>query len=64
MQIAKVFVPEGVLTPEQRREIARGIHEVILTVERRPLDSPTYVLITDVPAGNWGATGRIYAPRT
>jgi len=59
MPIAKVFVPEGVLTPEQRREIARGIHEVILTVERRPLDSPTYVLINEVPAAGWAYKGKV-----
>lgn len=59
MPIAKVFVPEGVLTPEQRREIARGIHEVILTVEKRPLDSPTYVLINEIPAGDWAHKGQV-----
>ena len=34
MPIAKVYVPEDTLTPEQRCEIVKGIHEVILTVER------------------------------
>jgi phenylpyruvate tautomerase PptA (4-oxalocrotonate tautomerase family) len=48
------------LTPEQRREIVKGIHEVLLTVEKRPLDSPTYVLINEVPARDWGYTGRVY----
>jgi 4-oxalocrotonate tautomerase len=64
MPIAKVHVPKDMLTPEQRREIVKGIHEVILTVEKRPLDSPTYVLINEVPAGDWGFTGRVYEPRT
>jgi 4-oxalocrotonate tautomerase family enzyme len=60
MPIAKIYVPENVLTPEQRREIVKGIHEVLLTVEKRPLDSPTYVLINEVPARDWGYTGRVY----
>jgi phenylpyruvate tautomerase PptA (4-oxalocrotonate tautomerase family) len=60
MPIAKVYVPENVLTPEQRREIVKGIHEVLLTVEKRPLDSPTYVLFNEVPARDWGYTGRVY----
>jgi 4-oxalocrotonate tautomerase family enzyme len=64
MPIAKVYVPEDVLTPEQRREIAQGIHEVILSVEKRPLESPTYVLINEVPARDWGFTGRVYEPGT
>jgi len=62
MPIAKVHIPEDMLTPEQRREIVKGIHEVILTVEKRPLDSPTYVLINEVPACDWGFTGRVAAP--
>jgi 4-oxalocrotonate tautomerase family enzyme len=64
MPIAKVHVPEDMLTPEQRREIVKGIHEVILTVERRPLSSPTYVLINEVPACDWGFTGRVHAPES
>jgi 4-oxalocrotonate tautomerase family enzyme len=64
MPIAKVYVPEGILTPDQRREIIRGIHEVIVGVEKHPADFPTYVLINEVPAGDWGSTGKVYAPRT
>ena len=33
MPVAKVYVPEGALTPEQRREIVKGIHDVINSVE-------------------------------
>ena len=38
MPIAKVYVPEGTLTPDQRREIVKGIHDVINRVEKRPPD--------------------------
>ena len=64
MPVAKVYVPEGILTPEQRREIVKGIHDVIVSVEKRPADSPTYVLITEIATGDWGAAGKVYAPRT
>ena len=64
MPVAKVYVPEGLLTPDQRREIVRGIHDVIVSVEKRPADSPTYVLINEVPAGDWGVIGQVYSPRT
>jgi 4-oxalocrotonate tautomerase family enzyme len=64
MPVAKVYVPEGILTPDQRREIVRGIHDVIVGVEKRPAGSPTYVLINEVPAGDWGATGSVYVPKT
>lgn len=64
MPIAKVYVPESLLTPQQKREIVAGIHEVILSVEKRPLDSPTYVLIHEVPARDWAFTGRVYGRET
>ena len=64
MPVAKVYVPEGILTPDQRRDIVRGIHDVIVGVEKRPADSPTYVLINEIPARDWGATGNVYVPRT
>jgi phenylpyruvate tautomerase PptA (4-oxalocrotonate tautomerase family) len=64
MPVAKVYVPEGILTPDQRREIVKGIHDVIVGVEKRPAVSPTYVLINEVPVGDWGSTGNVYAPRT
>ena len=64
MPVAKVYVPEGTLTPDQRREIVKGIHDVINTVERRPPNAQTYtyVLINEVPSGNWGNAGTVYTP--
>jgi len=62
MPVAKVYVPEGTLTPEQRREIIKGIHDVINSVEKRPPDGQTYVLINEVPPGHWGNAGTVYAP--
>jgi 4-oxalocrotonate tautomerase family enzyme len=64
MPIAKVYVPEGTLTPEQHRAIVQGIHDVINGVEKRPPDGQTYVLISEVPSGHWGNTGALYLPRT
>jgi 4-oxalocrotonate tautomerase family enzyme len=64
MPVAKVYVPEGTLTPDQRCDIIKGIHDVILSVRKAPPDAPTYVLINEVPAGDWGASGKVYSPRT
>jgi phenylpyruvate tautomerase PptA (4-oxalocrotonate tautomerase family) len=33
-------------------------------VENKPASFPTYVLINEVPAGHWGSTGNVYAPRS
>src|SRR2546421_583802 len=64
MPVAKVYVPEGLLTQDQRRESVKGIHDVIVGVQKRPADSPTYVLVNEIPARDWGATGNVYVPRT
>jgi 4-oxalocrotonate tautomerase family enzyme len=64
MPVAKVYVPEGLLSPDQRRDIVKGIHEVINSVEKRPASAQTYVLINEVPAGDWGNAGTVYAPRS
>ena len=60
MPVAKVYVPEGILTPEQMREIVKGIHDVIVGVEKRPVNSPTYVVINEIPGCDWGLTGTVY----
>jgi 4-oxalocrotonate tautomerase len=60
--VAKIYVPAGTLTPEQRREIVKGIHDVINGVEKRPSAAQTYVLLNEVPPGGWGSAGDVYRP--
>ena len=62
MPIAQVYVPEGTLTPDQLREIVKGIHDVIISVEKLPPTGQTYVLINEVPSGQWGNAGTVYKP--
>jgi 4-oxalocrotonate tautomerase family enzyme len=64
MPVAKIFVPAAVLTPEQRREIVKGVHQVINGVEGRPSEAQTYVLINEIPDGDWGSAGVVFAPPT
>ena len=64
MPVAKVYVPEGLLTTDQRRDIVKGIHDVINSVEKRPANAQTYVLINEVPTGDWGSAGTVYTPRS
>ena len=45
MPVAKIYVPAATLTPEQRREIIKGVHDVINGIEKRPSAAQTYVLI-------------------
>jgi 4-oxalocrotonate tautomerase family enzyme len=62
MPIAQVYVPEGTLTSDQRREIVKGIHDVIISVEKLPPTGQTYVLINEVSRDHWGNAGTIYRP--
>jgi 4-oxalocrotonate tautomerase family enzyme len=64
MPVAKVYVPEGTLTLDQRRALVKGIHDVISRVEKLPPIATTYVLINEVPSGNWANGGALYTPRT
>ena len=62
MPVAKVYIPEGALTHDKRRKLIEGIHEAIVTVRNAPAEAPTYVLINELPAANWGFTGKVYEP--
>ena len=63
MPLAKVYVPAATLTPEQRGDIIKGIHKVINRVEKRPAGAHTYVLISEVPCGDWGSAGVAFNPQ-
>ena len=65
MSSARVYVPTGILTPEQRRAIVKGIHETINRVEQRPANAQThtYVVINEVPPEDWGSDGAVYLPK-
>jgi len=63
MPVAKVYIPEGKLTRDQRGKIIEGIHEAIVTVRKAPADAPTYVVINEIPTTNWGFSGRVHEPR-
>ena len=65
MSTARVYVPAGVLTLDQRRAIVKGIHETINRVEQRPANAQThtYVVINEVPPDDWGSDGNVYLPR-
>jgi len=63
MPVAKIYIPEGTITRDQRRKIIEGIHEAIVTVRNASAEAPTYVLINELPAMNWGFSGKVYEPR-
>ena len=62
MPLAQIYVPEGILTLEQRRAIVKGVTEVIASVEKLPQTALPYVtvLINEVADGGWGVAGHGY----
>ena len=66
MSSARVYVPAGTLTPEQRCLIVKGIHETINRVEHRPANAQThtYVVINEALPEDWGSDGNVYLPKT
>ena len=62
MPFAQVYVPAGVLSLEQKRDMIKGITEVMVKVEKLPPSALPHVivLITEVPDGGWGVAGHGY----
>ncbi len=48
----------GALQPEQKREIARRITEVMQDVAGKPPEA-TYITIDEVPRENWAKSGKL-----
>jgi phenylpyruvate tautomerase PptA (4-oxalocrotonate tautomerase family) len=58
-------VPEGALTPESKNEIVGEITRLILAADGAAADDDAasmrvWVLVHDVPEGNWGGAGRTW----
>lgn len=62
MPFAQVYAPQGVLTLEQRRDMVKGITDVMMRVEKLPPSALPFVtvLITEVSDGGWGVAGHGY----
>jgi len=61
-------VPQGALTPEHKNEIVGEITRLILDADGAAADDAAasmrvWVLVRDVPDGNWGGAGRTWTFR-
>jgi len=57
MPIIDVKVMEGVLTTEQKQEIAQGFTDVFASIVGAPVRPVTWVVIQDVASGQWTMGG-------
>ncbi|MFG0306791.1 MAG: 4-oxalocrotonate tautomerase family protein [Phycisphaerales bacterium JB040] len=57
MPLAQIKVIEGVFNADQKRRIVEEVTNAIASVEAESLRDKTYVLIEEVPSGQWGIGG-------
>jgi 4-oxalocrotonate tautomerase len=57
MPLVQIKGVSGYLTTEQKSEIIRKVTDAVLSVEGEGLRPVTWVLVEDVPEGQWGVGG-------
>lgn len=57
MPLVQIKGISGYLTLEQKQEIIRKVTDSIVSVEGEGVRPVTWVLIEDVPSGEWGVGG-------
>lgn len=58
MPLAQIKGISGYLSIEQKKEMIEKVTEAILSVEGEGLRQVTWVIIEDVPEGQWGVGGQ------
>ncbi len=58
MPLAQIRGVSGYLTDDQKEQLIERVTDAILSVEGEGLRSVTWVLIDDVPEGQWGIGGK------
>jgi phenylpyruvate tautomerase PptA (4-oxalocrotonate tautomerase family) len=61
----ELYVPTGVLTPEQRSDMIAGITDVVLRATNQPPTDPArrlFVGIIETAEGGFGVNGHVFVP--
>ena len=63
--LVELHVPAGVLTPEQKGAMIKGITDVVVTATKLPPDQSRklWVQIFETAESGWGVGGQIFIPR-
>lgn len=59
MPLAQLKGVSGYLSKEQKKELIEKVTEAIVSVEGEGLRPVTWVIIEDVPEGQWGVGGQL-----
>lgn len=57
MPMLNVRLIEGVFTPEQKQEMIRKLTDTMVSIEGENMRQVTWVVIDEVPSGQWGVGG-------
>jgi 4-oxalocrotonate tautomerase len=58
MPLVQIKGVSGYLSKEQKSELIRKVTDAVLSVEGEGLRPVTWVLVEDVPEGQWGVGGQ------
>jgi 4-oxalocrotonate tautomerase len=58
MPLVEVTIIEGVFSRDKKRQIVEGVTEAMVAIEGEGLRGVTWVLVEEVPSGEWGIGGR------
>jgi 4-oxalocrotonate tautomerase len=59
MPLVTINVIENVFTEKQKNEIIEKVTDVLVSIEGEAMRSITWVMIEEVPEGNWGIGGQV-----
>ena len=64
--LVELNFPAGVLSPEQRRNMIKGVTDVLVGAIRLPPDQTKklWVQIFETAEGGWGVGGQVFVPRS
>jgi 4-oxalocrotonate tautomerase len=57
MPLAQIKGISGILSLEQKQELIKKVTEAIISVEGEGVRPVTWVIVEDVPSGQWGVGG-------
>ena len=57
MPLVEVKVIEGVFSRDKKRQIVEGVTEAMVAIEGEGLRGVTWVLVDEIPSGEWGIGG-------
>ena len=59
MPLVQIKGVSGYLSQEQKAEMIRKVTDAVLSIEGEGLRPVTWVIVEDVPTGQWGVGGEI-----